>query len=186
MRPAVFLDRDGTLIEEVGHLGDPDGVVIIDGVPQALRRLTAAGYVLIVVSNQGGIARGLFTEDDVGAVIRRTVELLGDAGETITAWYHCPHHPDFGPACECRKPLPGMLRTAAAEHRLDLGRSWMVGDHLVDVQAGIAAGAKAIKVRTGHGMIHGDGDAGPDVPVVDDLPAAVEVIVAGEQVRAER
>jgi D-glycero-D-manno-heptose 1,7-bisphosphate phosphatase len=178
VRPAVFLDRDGTLIEEVGWLSDPDGVAIIPGVPDALRRLADAGFVLVVVSNQGGVARGLFTEDHIRAVIGRVVELLGDAGTTLTAWYHCPHHPEFGPPCDCRKPAPGMLLDAAREHDLDLGRSWMVGDHLVDVEAGLAAGARPIKVRTGHGMLHGDGEPEPDVPVVADLPAAADLILA--------
>lgn len=177
MRPAVFLDRDGTLIDEVGHLGDPDGVVIIPGVPDALRRLADAGYARIVISNQGGVARGFFTEQDVRAVCARTAEMLAADGATIDAWYHCPHHPDFGDPCECRKPLPGLLHRAAAEHGIDLTRSWMVGDHLVDVQAAQAAGARPIKVLTGHGMLHEDGEVGADVPVLADLPAAVEHIL---------
>jgi D-glycero-D-manno-heptose 1,7-bisphosphate phosphatase len=177
VKPAVFLDRDGTLIEEVGHLGDPDGVVVLPGVPQTLRRLADAGFALVVISNQGGVARGFFTEDDVRAVCDRTAGLLASEGATIDAWYHCPHHPDFGEPCECRKPAPGMLLRAAREHELDLGSSWMVGDHLVDVQAGAAAGARPIKVLTGHGLLHGDGEPGPGVPVVDDLTAAADLIL---------
>jgi D-glycero-D-manno-heptose 1,7-bisphosphate phosphatase len=186
MRPAVFLDRDGTLIEEVGNLGDPAGVVIIPGVPAALRALAAAGHVLVVVSNQGGIGRGLFTEDDLEAVRERTVRLLGADGAAVDAWYHCPHHPDFTGPCTCRKPAPGMLLRAAGELGLDLERSWIVGDHLVDVQAGLAAGVRPIKVRTGHGLLHGDGDAGPGTVVVDDLAAAAELILASSARPARR
>ena len=181
MRPAVFLDRDGTLIEEVGNLGDPAGVAIIPGVPAALRALADEGYVLVVVSNQGGIGRGLFSEAALEAVRDRTVRLLGTEGAAIDAWYHCPHHPDFTGACTCRKPAPGMLLRAADDLDLELPRSWMIGDHLVDVEAGLAAGARPIKVRTGHGLLHGDGEARPEVPVVDDLAAAADLILSSER-----
>jgi D-glycero-D-manno-heptose 1,7-bisphosphate phosphatase len=180
LRPAVFLDRDGTLIEEVGHLGRPGGVVMLPGVPGALRRLADGGYALVVVSNQGGVARGLFTEDDVRAVNARVAELLRDAGAPpIDGWYWCPHHPEFSGACDCRKPNPGMLQQAAQELGLDLRSSWMVGDHPGDAGAARAAGARAIMVRTGHGLLPGaDHDPGRDVTRADDLPAAAEVILS--------
>jgi D-glycero-D-manno-heptose 1,7-bisphosphate phosphatase len=179
-RPAVFLDRDGTLIEEVGHLGDPDGVVLIPGVPEALGRLSAAGFALVVASNQGGVARGLFTEDDIRAVNARTAALLSAAGApAIDGWYWCPHHPESSGPCDCRKPAPGMLKRAAEELDLDLGASWMVGDHPVDAGAARAAGARAIVVRTGHGLLPGAGhDPGPGVIRADDLAAAADVILA--------
>jgi D-glycero-D-manno-heptose 1,7-bisphosphate phosphatase len=180
LRAAVFLDRDGTVIDEVGHLGEPDRVVLLPGVPAALKRLTDAGFALVVITNQAGVARGWFTEADVEAVNARIAELLQAEAIRMDGWYHCPHHPDFTGPCDCRKPEPGMLRAAARDLDLDLSRSWMVGDHPTDAEAGRAAGAKAIMVRTGHGLLTG-ADHGPEpgVPVVDDLSAAVELILDG-------
>ena len=180
LRPAVFLDRDGTLIEEVGHLGDPDGVVLIPGVPRALRRLDGAGFALVVASNQAGVARGLFTEDDIRSVNARTADLLASAGAPpIAGWYWCPHHPEFTGPCDCRKPAAGMLKRAARDLDLHLETSWMVGDHPVDAGAARAAGARAIVVRTGHGLLPGaDHDPGPGVLRADDLEAAADLILA--------
>ncbi|MGH2710213.1 MAG: D-glycero-alpha-D-manno-heptose-1,7-bisphosphate 7-phosphatase [Actinomycetota bacterium] len=178
MRAAVFLDRDGTVIDEVGHLGEPERVVVLPGVPDALRRLADAGYALVMVTNQAGVARGYFTEADVEAVNAHTAELLLAEGVKLDGWYHCPHHPDFTGPCACRKPAPGMLRTAARDLELDLESSWMVGDHPSDAAAGRAAGAKPVMVRTGHGLLPGSNHGpGPDVPVVDDLAAAVDLIL---------
>lgn len=178
MRPAVFLDRDGTLIAEVGNLGDPARASLLPGVPAALRQLRDADYALIVVTNQGGVARGLFGEEAVRAVNARVAELLGEAGVLVDGWYFCPHHPEFTGTCECRKPEPGMLRRAADELALDLPASWMVGDHPTDAEAARRAGARPIIVRTGVGSLPGwDADPGPGVPVVDDLPAAADLIL---------
>ena len=179
LRPAVFLDRDGTLIEEVGHLGDPDGVVILPGVPSALRRLSEAGYCLVVVSNQAGVARGLFRHDDVRVVNARAAELLAAEGAPpVEGWYYCPHHPEFTGPCDCRKPQPGLLKRAAQELDVDLQRSWIVGDHPGDAEAGRRAGVRPIQVRTGHGLLPGsDHSPGEGVPVVDDLAAAAELIL---------
>ena len=179
MRPAAFLDRDGTVIEEVGHLGEPDRVVLLPGVPAALRRLSDAGFALVLITNQAGVARGYFTETEVAAVNERTAALLEQKGVRLEGWYHCPHHPDFTGPCDCRKPLPGMLVRAAGDLELDLSRSWMVGDHPSDAEAGRAAGARSIMVRTGHGLLPGANHGpAPGVPVVDDLAAAVELILS--------
>ncbi len=179
MRPAVFLDRDGTVIDEVGHLGEPERVVLLPGVPAALRRLSDAGYALVVITNQAGVARGYFTETEVAAVNERTASLLEAEGVRLDGWYHCPHHPDFTGACDCRKPLPGMLMRAAGDLDLDLSRSWMVGDHPSDAEAGRAAGASSIMVRTGHGLLPGANHGAPSgVPVVDDLAAAADLILS--------
>jgi D-glycero-D-manno-heptose 1,7-bisphosphate phosphatase len=178
VRPGVFLDRDGTLIAEVGHLGDPDGVELLPGVPAALRRLRDAGYALVLVTNQAGVARGLFNEDAVRAVNARVGELLGEERILLDGWYFCPHHPGFTGTCDCRKPEPGMLRQAARELDLDLTASWIVGDHPSDAEAGRRAGARPIIVRTGHRLLPGsDHDPGPDVAVVDDLAAAADLIL---------
>ena len=125
-RPAVFLDRDGTLVEEVPYLHDPGRVVLLGGVA-ALGRLAEAGYALVVVTNQAGVARGLYDEAAVEAVHRRLAELLAGAGVRLDAVLHCPHHPDgtvpgYAGACRCRKPGPGMLEAAAERLGLDLRR----------------------------------------------------------------
>lgn len=173
-RPAVFLDRDGTLIEDPGYLGDPGGVVVIPGVPEALRRLRDAGYALVVVSNQAGVARGLLTEADVRAVNGRLQQILAREEASVDRWYWCPHHPDLSGPCACRKPGIELLERAARDLTLDLGASWMVGDHPSDVEAGIRAGGRGILVLTGHG---GHGDVPDGTPVARDLAHAAGLIV---------
>jgi D-glycero-D-manno-heptose 1,7-bisphosphate phosphatase len=158
MTRAVFLDRDGVLIEDVGLLTEQSAVRVLPGVAQTLGSLRARGYKLIVVSNQTVIARGLATEDDVAGVHRQLqAELNADATSTkpeIDAWYFCPHHPhanvaEYRKDCNCRKPLPGMLLEAAARFDIDLKQSVMIGDRLTDVAAGAAAGCRTVLVQTG-------------------------------------
>ncbi len=180
MRPAVFLDRDGTIIDEVGHLGEPDRVVVLPGVPEALLALAGAGYALVIITNQAGVARGYFTEADVEAVNARAAELLELEGVRLDGWYYCPHHPELTGPCDCRKPRPGMLLAAARDLDLDLGASWMVGDHPTDAEAGAAAGARPVMVKTGHGMLPGANHGpAPGVPVVADLAEAASLILDG-------
>jgi D-glycero-D-manno-heptose 1,7-bisphosphate phosphatase len=178
---AVFVDRDGTLIAERNYLADPAEVAFTPGAPAAVRALRAAGFKVVVVSNQAGIARGLFTAQDVRGVERRIEELLLAEGTGLDGAYYCPHHPDFGGPCRCRKPEPGMLLDAARDLGLELSRSYMVGDKLIDVEAGRRAGAKGILVRTGYGAEEAAGagrtDAAPDV-VCDDLAAAARWILS--------
>jgi histidinol-phosphate phosphatase family protein len=172
LTPAVFLDRDGTLMEDVGYCGDPAHVRVYAGVPESLLRLRAAGYKLIVVTNQSGIAYGYFTEADYQAVHGEFVRQLRPAG--LDGTYHAPDDPKQ--PTSRRKPAPGMLLEAAREHGIDLARSFMVGDHASDIMAGHAAGVRAIKVMTGHG--DHEPDAGADA-VVADFSAAVEWILSG-------
>ena len=139
---AVFLDRDGTLIDDVGYISDPEDVRLVPGAADALRALRDAGFRLVVVSNQSGLGRGLITQERADAVHQRFVQELERAGAQIDAAYYCPHTPDED--CDCRKPLPGMLIDAARELDLDLERSFIVGNSDVDVAAGEAAGARAI------------------------------------------
>lgn len=139
-RKAIFLDRDGTLIEDRGYLADPEGVVLLSGAGDALRLLQDAGYLLIVVTNQSGIGRGYFTLEAMHTVNARMNELLAEHGVTIDDIRYCPHGPDDG--CACRKPLPGMLCDAAEAHGIDLAQSAMIGDQPRDAAAGVAAGCE--------------------------------------------
>ncbi|MCB9916192.1 MAG: HAD family hydrolase [Planctomycetes bacterium] len=153
-RPAVFLDRDGTLNAEVDFLTRPEELVLLPGAAAAVRRLNEAARVVVVITNQSGVARGKLDEAQLGRIHARLDELLAAAGARVDAYYYCPHHPTVGPDayrkdCDCRKPLPGMLVRAAREHDLDLGASWTVGDSLRDVEAGLAAGTRAVLVATG-------------------------------------
>ncbi|MGZ8471354.1 MAG: D-glycero-alpha-D-manno-heptose-1,7-bisphosphate 7-phosphatase [Gemmatirosa sp.] len=133
LRPAVFLDRDGTLIDDEHYLSDPARVRLRAGAARALHRLREAGLATVVITNQSGIARGLFTEAEYERVRDRLDELLAAQGATLDASYHCPHHPEFGEACACRKPGIALFQQAASEHALDLARSAFVGDRFRDV-----------------------------------------------------
>jgi histidinol-phosphate phosphatase family protein len=154
-RRAVFLDKDGTLIEDVPYNVDPQRIRLTPRAAEGLQALNRAGYRLIVVSNQSGVARGYFAEGALAAVERRLRELLAEASVPLAGFYYCPHHPQgkvaaYAVACDCRKPAPGMLLRAAAEHGLDLRRSWLVGDILDDVAAGRAAGCTTVLLDSGH------------------------------------
>lgn len=149
LRRAVFLDRDGTLNQDSGYVHRQEDWRWLPGVPAALARLKAAGFFLAVVSNQSGIARGLFGEAQLLALEGWVNARLALQGAAIDAWYHCPHLPEISGPCSCRKPAPGMLLRAAREWNLDLAGSWMVGDRLRDVRAGLAAGCRSIWLRAG-------------------------------------
>lgn len=173
--PAVFLDRDGTLNVEKNYLHRIEDWEWIPGAVEAIRRLNAAGYTVVVVTNQAGIARGLYGEAEVAALHDFVYRDLARRGARVDAFYHCPHHPDHGSACDCRKPAPGMILQAAAELGLDLGRSWLVGDKVSDVEAARAAGVRPILVRTGYGASE---EAETDsAEVVDDIGGAIETIL---------
>jgi histidinol-phosphate phosphatase family protein len=183
-RRAVFLDKDGTLIEDVPYNVDPDRIRLMPRAAEGLRALHAAGYRLIVVSNQSGVARGYFAEGALAEVERRLRELLADAGVPLAGFYYCPHHPQgkvaaYAVACACRKPATGMLLRAAVEHGLDLGRSWLVGDILDDVEAGRAAGCTTVLLDTGHETEWLLTPARQPHHRVADLAEAATVIAAG-------
>lgn len=157
-RQAVFLDRDGTLIEDSDYLGDPAGVVMLPGVGPALQRLREAGFELVVVTNQAGVARGFYNEHDVRRVNAEVDRRLRAEGVDVLAWDYCPHldGPEvkveaYRTACDCRKPGPGMLTRMARQHGLDPARSFVVGDKRTDLQAAKAAGMRAVLVLTGKG-----------------------------------
>jgi histidinol-phosphate phosphatase family protein len=177
-RPAVFADRDGTLMVDVGYVRRPEDVELIPGVAGAVRRLNDAGMPIVVVTNQSGIARGLLTEADYEAVQRRFVELLAREGAQLSATYMCPHHPEVDGPCDCRKPGARLYRRAAAELSLDLARSFYVGDRWRDVAVTDDVGGRAILVKTGAMP-----DEGPvTARRVADFAAAVDVILTtGEE-----
>jgi len=188
-RPAAFLDRDGTIIEDLGYLGDPERIQFVPGAQEALRALRASGYRLIVVTNQAGVARGLITEADVRRVNQRLQELLADAGVALDAIYYCPHHPEAGSpeyrqACTSRKPGPGMIERARRDFALDLGRSVIIGDHSSDAEvARHFAGMRSIMVLTGHGSGQYEkvrtGEVPPPDHVAADLASAVAWFLQG-------
>ncbi|HYV85546.1 MAG TPA: HAD family hydrolase [Patescibacteria group bacterium] len=156
-RPAIFMDRDGTICEEVGYVNHISRVRLLPHSLEAIRIVNRLGYLAVVATNQSGVARGLFTEDLVRAVHDRLRGWVESGGGRLDALYYCPHHPREGAPpyrveCDCRKPLPGMLVRAAREHDIDLGRSWMIGDSVVDLEAGAAAGARVVHVLTGYGV----------------------------------
>jgi histidinol-phosphate phosphatase family protein len=179
-RPALFLDRDGVVIADRNYLADPELVQVISGVPAALRTAADAGYLLIGVSNQSGIGRGYFSEEDFHRVMVRLESLLAADGVAFDAFLYCPHAPDAG--CDCRKPRPGLLEEARRLHRIDTAGSWMIGDKASDVTFGREAGMGSVLVRTGYGAGEEDGIrrrySGDDhVLVAADLPAAVALIL---------
>jgi D-glycero-D-manno-heptose 1,7-bisphosphate phosphatase len=175
-RPAIFLDRDGTLNLEKNYLHHIADWEWIAGARESIRALREAGYCILVVSNQSGIARGMFTAAEVDALHRFVNTELAASGTQIDGFYYCPHHPEFSGDCSCRKPKPGMLLTAAAEHRIDLSHSWMIGDKRIDVEAALAAGVRPLMVRTGHGAEEVKKLASTEF-VVSDIQAACHRIL---------
>jgi D-glycero-D-manno-heptose 1,7-bisphosphate phosphatase len=139
-RRAAFLDRDGTLIEDASYLADPAAMRLVSGVDAALRKLAEEDVLVVVVTNQSGIALGLLSEEQYEATRRRLDELLAQTGAVIDATYHCPHHPDVDGPCECRKPGTKLYRSAAADLGVDLARSFFAGDRYRDIAPGIALG----------------------------------------------
>lgn len=180
MKRAVFLDRDGTINVEKEYLFQPAEFEFIPGSDEAIALLNQAGFMVVVVSNQAGVARGYYTEEDVYHLHNHVDRLLMDKGAKIDAWLYCPHHPNgrgsYALPCKCRKPQPGMLLKAAEKYDIDLESSIMIGDKLIDVEAGRVAGCRSILVRTGYGA-----DLEEELPegceVYDDLLTAVRAVI---------
>jgi len=177
--PALFLDRDGVVIVDRGYLGDPDQVKLLPGVAETMVRARKAGYLLIGVSNQSGLGRGLFSRDDLERVMIRQDALLREAGARFDGFYYCPHAP--GEGCRCRKPGPGMFEEAAATCRWDPARSWVVGDKASDVAFARDNGLGAVLVLTGYGADQQDDvrrrwPDDPRVKVASDLTEAFAVL----------
>jgi D-glycero-D-manno-heptose 1,7-bisphosphate phosphatase len=177
-RPAVFLDRDGTLVEERDYLDDPADVRLVPGAVEAVRRLRSAGFCVVLVTNQSGIARGLYGEDDYRAVQAHLEALLRDGGALLDATYYCPHHPDFTGSCACRKPGTGMYRAAERDLGVTLDQSWYVGDKATDVEPARVLRGRGILVLTGYGKESME-RVGAEVEVVPDVAAAADLILGG-------
>jgi D-glycero-D-manno-heptose 1,7-bisphosphate phosphatase len=183
VKPAVFLDRDGTVIEEVGYMNRLDRIAFFPWSVDAIRVLNHAGFLVVIVTNQAGVARGYFDEALVREAHARIDGRVRAGGARIDAYYYCPHHPDaaieaYRQACDCRKPQPGMIHRAVREHGIDVGRSFVVGDRWLDVRMGQAAGTKTVLVRTGYGLeeaAQSDGTAADTV--VDNLMDASAWII---------
>jgi D-glycero-D-manno-heptose 1,7-bisphosphate phosphatase len=151
--PAVFLDRDGTINVEKNYLYRIEDWEWISGAQDSIKMLREAGYLIVVVSNQAGIARGLYSTGDVDVLHAHVQQDLAVHSTCIDSFYYCPHHPDFDDLCTCRKPAPGMLLQAAKDLNIDLSASWMIGDKAIDVSAGHAAGLKSMLVKSGYGSV---------------------------------
>ncbi len=184
MKAAVFLDRDGTLIEEVGYLDRLDRLSLFPWSIDAVRLLNRAGFPVVVVSNQAGVARGFFPESFVLEVQREIDGLVAAAGGRIDGWYYCPHHPDaplpaYRQQCGCRKPRPGMIRQAEIDLAIDPSRSYVIGDRWLDVQLAHNVGARGILVRTGYGATEERQPVDGTTPeaIVDNLVDAVSWIL---------
>jgi D-glycero-D-manno-heptose 1,7-bisphosphate phosphatase len=178
-RRAVFLDRDGTILVDPAYLHQPGRVRFIPGSAEAIHRLNSAGFAVVTVSNQSGIARGLYDEAAYRAVQRRLVELLATYDARLDASYFCPHYPEVNGPCECRKPGLQLFREAQVAFGIDFARSFWVGDRLSDVQPARELGGRGFLVETGRGAEHRAQARVLGVPVVADLAAAVEQIVRG-------
>ncbi len=173
---AVFLDRDGTIIEDAGYLHDPGQVRLLPRAAEAIRRLSADRYRVVVVTNQSGIARGLLSVDDYRATERRLDELLAAEGARVDGHYFCPHLPEVNGPCECRKPGPLLYRQAAERFGIDLSRSWWVGDRLRDVLPAETFGGRGILV----GETEAAGAEGDQFLRAHDLAGAVELILPSQ------
>lgn len=186
MKRAVFVDKDGTLVVDIPYNVDPARVRLSAGAGMGLRRLHDSGYLLAVITNQSGVALGYFPESALGAVELEIRRLLSEFGVTLSGFYYCPHHPEgstpgYDVACECRKPRPGLILSAAAALGVDLARSWFVGDILDDVEAGRRAGCRTVLIDNGNETEWvRTADREPH-RVAADLGDAAELIVKGDE-----
>ncbi len=178
---AVFIDRDGTINVDVDFLSSPQQLQLIPRSADAIKELNDRKVPVFVITNQSGIARGLFSEKDLSEIHRALDEMLRQSGASVTGYYYCPHHPNDGlppyvTDCDCRKPKPGLLHRAQKEHGLDLTRSFVIGDKKIDMEAGRSVGARTIHVGTGYGAAEKESAALFRDAFVPDLYDAVQLI----------
>ncbi len=188
-RPAIFMDRDGTLSHEVGYVNHPSRFRLFPWSVDAVRLVNRAGWAAVVVTNQAGVARGYVPEAVIHEVHRDMLEAMHAGGARFDGVYYCPHHPSLGPPpyrqdCDCRKPRPGLLKRAAQELEIDIGRSWVIGDRHGDLQLAWNVGAKGALVKSGYGLgewtYHAPGWSRPPDLVAEQLLDAVTRILAAE------
>lgn len=189
LRPAIFIDRDGTINEDVGYVSSPGELVIYPFAAEAVRLVNESGMKAVVITNQSGVARSLYSEQALGTIHDHLARELALAGARLDAIYYCPHHPEIGDEtyrkrCECRKPRPGLLHRAARDHDIDLAASYVIGDKASDMNLAAEVGAAGVLVLTGYG---GETlrarDRRPCSPaiVADDLLQAVRLILDRER-----
>jgi D-glycero-D-manno-heptose 1,7-bisphosphate phosphatase len=189
---AVFLDRDGTINEEVGYLDNLDKIQIIPGAREAIQLINLSGMKAIVITNQAGVARGFFTEEFVQAANKLIQSELKKKGAYIDGFYYCPHHPTEGKgiylqSCNCRKPAPGMLLTAASEFNINLAESYLIGDTFGDIQTAKSAGLKAVLVKTGYGNeLLQRGDSKETMPEIKPDYIAEDILHAVQWILKDR
>lgn len=181
-RKAIFLDKDGTLIPNIPYNVDPEQITLMPGAVAALSRLEAQGFIFVVISNQAGVARGIFQEEELRPVRRKIESLFKTEALQLAGFYYCPHHPEgsvaeFRRDCSCRKPAAGMILQAARDLSIDLQRSWMMGDILNDVEAGKRAGCRSILLNHGNETEWVDGPFRKPDFVASDLPQAADFII---------
>lgn len=176
-RPIVFLDRDGTIIEDSGYVREVGAVRLLPGVGEAIARLNAAGHPVVVVTNQSGLARGILTEAQYAAVARRVAELLAVHGARLDATRHCPHAPEVSGPCDCRKPGTGGHRRAAASMGRPLDGAWCVGDRMTDLAPAVEFGGRGVLVLTGEGRAHEAEARARGHEVAESLVEAVSLIL---------
>jgi len=176
-RGAVFLDRDGTIIEDAGFIRDPAAVRLLPGAGAAIRRLNQHGWIVVVVTNQSGIARGLLTLEEYTRTERRVDELLASDQARLDAHYFCPHLPELSGPCECRKPGTLLYRQASERFGIDLSHSWWIGDRVRDILPAKTLGGKGILVLTGAGKNEANAARAQGYVATVDLGAAVQTIL---------
>ena len=183
VKKAIFFDRDGVVNVEVSYLCEPEKTELIPGCAEAVRKIHEAGFLAVAVTNQSGIARSMYTVDDMMSVHARIQKILLAQGADcpVDAFYYCPHHKDFSGECSCRKPAPGMLLKAAEDFNIDLENSYMIGDRISDLRAGSAAKCKkCVLVKTGYGENEVEKAVEANFPVTENLLDAVNNIIEGK------
>jgi len=188
MNKAVFLDRDGTINKDVNYLNHPDQVELIAGSAEAVKLLNDNGFMVVVITNQSGVARGIIDEEKLPLIKKRLCSLLKESGAKIDGYYYCPHYPEgkikkYAIKCDCRKPQPGMLKSAAEDLDIDLGKSYVVGDKICDVELGRNGGAVAIMVKTGYGAAEAAKCDPPPDYTAENLIDAAQWIIKNNQIQ---